>query len=100
MVRMCQLVSLNVCMNDFSTMPYSMYILICRVATKEYCTELNSQQASADKPDGREHCISEDLFAVHDFEIKIDLDVPSGKIKETARCQNMELSLVDGDLCK
>ena len=29
--------------------------------------------------DGAEHRVSEDLFAVHDFEIKIDLDVPSGK---------------------
>ena len=52
------------------------------MATKTPCTELNSQQGSADKLDGGEHRISEDLFAVHDFEIKIDLDVPSGKKRD------------------
>lgn len=52
------------------------------MATKTPCTELNSQQGSTDKLDGGEHRISEDLFAVHDFEIKIDLDVPSGKKRD------------------
>ncbi|XP_076441591.1 RNA polymerase-associated protein RTF1 homolog [Babylonia areolata] len=35
-----------------------------------------SDRKSTDK-DGGDHRVSEDLFAVHDFEIKIDLDVPS-----------------------
>jgi RNA polymerase-associated protein RTF1 len=40
---------------------------------------LNSDSLmSGDKGDGQERRVSEDLFAVHDFDIKIDLDVPSG----------------------
>ena len=43
-------------------------------------------QQAADKTDGGEHHASEDLFAVHDFDIKIDLDVPSGEIANSLPC--------------
>ena len=59
------------------------------MATKTPCTELNSQQGSTDKPDSVEHRVSEDLFAVHDFEIKIDLDVPSGKRDYAVKIRNI-----------
>ena len=66
------------------------------MATKTPCTELNSQQGSTDKPDGGEHRVSEDLFAVHDFEIKIDLDVPSGKRDYAVKIRNIHCWGVGG----
>lgn len=42
----------------------------------------SSLPQAADKADtGGETRGSEDLFAVHDFDIKIDLDVPASKYK-------------------
>ncbi|KAK7505509.1 hypothetical protein BaRGS_00003254 [Batillaria attramentaria] len=37
----------------------------------------NLDRKGTDKAEGAERRVSEDLFAVHDFDIKIDLDVPS-----------------------
>ncbi|GFS02572.1 RNA polymerase-associated protein RTF1-like protein [Elysia marginata] len=36
-----------------------------------------STATPGDKPDGQERRMSDDLFAVHDFDIKIDIDVPT-----------------------